>query len=62
MEDLLDVVRARLRALRLSTLTPGGKRSPEELLELMDKVSERTRSDPPDADADLRALRERGDG
>jgi type III restriction enzyme len=61
-EDLLDVVRARQRALRLSEVRPGGKRSPEELLDLMEKVSERTSSDPPDVDADLRAFRERGDG
>lgn len=62
MENLLDVVRARRRASRLATVASGGKRSPEELLELMDKLSERTRSDPPDVDAELRAFRERGDG
>ena len=57
-DGLVATVRARERAKLLSEISPAGKRTPKELLALMDEVRQRTRGSDIDVDAELRRQRD----
>lgn len=57
-DGLVAAVRARERVRLLDAMPAGRRRTPDELLRLMDDVSRRTGGDPPDVDAELDRLRD----